>query len=97
MPPIADDDSEHAGARGVARRVDSLGRVVIPMAYRKVFAIRDGDLVDLTVEGDGIMLRRLSSRCVFCETTDDLGLFKGRLICITCVQELQVTPEARGS
>ena len=93
MAPVPEDDSEHTGARGVARRVDNLGRVVIPMAYRKVFAIRDGDLVDLTVESDGIMLRRLSSRCVFCETTDDLGLFKGRLLCIGCVQELQADPK----
>jgi bifunctional DNA-binding transcriptional regulator/antitoxin component of YhaV-PrlF toxin-antitoxin module len=46
MPQSFDDEYENVGAKGVARRIDSLGRVVVPMAYRKVFGIRDGDLLD---------------------------------------------------
>ncbi len=90
-----EDEYENVGAKGVVRRIDNLGRVVLPMAYRKVFGIRDGDLVDLTLEGDGIVLRKLAARCAFCGQSDDLGMFKSGLVCTTCVGELaQVTVES---
>jgi AbrB family transcriptional regulator, transcriptional pleiotropic regulator of transition state genes len=83
-----DDEFENVGAKGVARRIDSLGRVVVPMAYRKVFGIRDGDLLDLTLEGDGIVLRKLASTCGFCGSSEELGMFKAGLVCAPCVVEL---------
>jgi AbrB family transcriptional regulator, transcriptional pleiotropic regulator of transition state genes len=88
MAQSFDDEYENVGAKGVARRIDGLGRVVVPMAYRKVFGIRDGDLLDLTLEGDGIVMRKLASRCVFCGSSDELGMFKSGLVCAPCVAEL---------
>ena len=75
-------------ARGVARRIDHLGRVVIPAGYRKAFGIVPDDLIDMTVEGDAIVLRRLHAGCVFCAGVSDLGLYKGHLVCAACAREL---------
>ena len=77
------------GARGVARRIDHLGRVVIPSEYRKVFGIENGDLLDMTIEGDGVVVRRLERSCVFCRSLDDLGMFKGKLLCDSCLTALR--------
>ena len=75
-------------ARGVARRIDHLGRIVVPAEYRKAFGIADGDLIDMTVEGDAIVLRRLLAACLFCASVADLGLFRGHLVCAACAREL---------
>lgn len=75
-------------ARGVARRIDHLGRIVVPSEYRKTFGIADGDLIDMTVEGDAIVLRRVHPGCIFCASAADLGLFRGQLVCAGCAREL---------
>lgn len=76
-------------ARGIARRLDDLGRLVIPKEYRTVFGIREGDLVDITIEGDAIAVRRLEVRCCFCDSTEDLGMFRTQFVCGRCVSELR--------
>jgi AbrB family transcriptional regulator, transcriptional pleiotropic regulator of transition state genes len=82
-------DGAHEGAAGIARRIDHLGRVVIPAEYRKVFGIENGDLVDMTLEGNGVVLRKLEQSCVFCRSLDDLGMFKGKLLCAACHEMLR--------
>lgn len=84
MGRTTDEDSANVGAQGVARRIDHLGRVVVPSEFRRVFGIREGDLLDMTIEGDGIHLRKLDRNCVFCQSTLDLGLFRGKLVCADC-------------
>ncbi len=83
-------DAPHEGARGIARRIDHLGRIVIPSEYRKVFGIEVGDLLDMTIEGDGVVVRRLERSCVFCRSLDDLGMFKGKLLCQNCLAALRL-------
>jgi AbrB family transcriptional regulator, transcriptional pleiotropic regulator of transition state genes len=97
VPRRPDRDEESLGARGVARRVDDLGRIVIPKEVRRAFAIAEGDLVDITIEGDAIALRRLASRCALCDGTEDLGLFRTRLVCTGCVTALRAPAEASAS
>ncbi len=88
-PPLgheatAASEPSHEGARGIARRIDHLGRIVIPSEYRKVFGIENGDLLDMTIEGDAVLVRRLERSCVFCHSLDELGMFKGKLVCNAC-------------
>ncbi len=82
-------EPSHEGARGIARRIDHLGRIVIPSEYRKVFGIETGDLLDMTIEGDAVLVRRLERSCVFCHSLDDLGMFKGKLVCHACHSALR--------
>ena len=53
-------------ANGVARKVDQLGRVVLPVEMRKALTIEVGDLVMMSAEGDRIVLEKVEQKCVFC-------------------------------
>lgn len=72
----------------MSRKVDDLGRIVLPAEMRKSFGIREGDRLDISVEEEQIILSRHMEGCVFCRSTDDLKEFKDRYICATCTQEL---------
>lgn len=73
---------------GIARKIDDLGRIVIPAETRRLFNIREGDQIVITIEGTGIVLRKLETTCVFCGRTDDVNPFKGKGICNPCRLEM---------
>jgi transcriptional pleiotropic regulator of transition state genes len=77
----------------MARKVDDLGRVVVPAEMRKSFGIREGDYLDISVEGDRIILTKREDACIFCRATEDLKDFRGRMVCATCIGELSGNPE----
>lgn len=79
-------------ANGVARKVDQLGRVVLPVEMRKTLRIDFGDLVVMSVDGDHMVLEKVEQRCVFCGTTDQLRDFSRKLVCTSCVEKLTVNP-----
>ena len=54
-----------------------------------MFGIRTGDLLDMTIEGDAIIVRKLERTCVFCSSHDDLGTFRGKLVCAPCAGALR--------
>lgn len=75
---------------GVTRKVDQLGRVVIPKELRKVLNIEDNkDLLEIYVEGDKIILKKFSAGCAFCGKEGDLCIFKDKVICTDCIAELK--------
>ena len=75
---------------GVARKIDQLGRVVLPAEVRRHFGIRPGDLIEIGVDSDAILLTKVENRCVFCDGAADLTRFSGRLVCRGCVTRLTV-------
>ena len=75
-------------ASGVARKIDQLGRVVIPVEMRKALRIDVGDLVMMTAELDRITLEKVEQRCVFCGSTDQLRDFSRKVVCLACVEKL---------
>lgn len=79
-------------ANGVARKVDQLGRVVLPVEMRKALRIDVGDLVMMSAETDRIVLEKVEQRCVFCGGTDNIRDFSRRVVCAACVEKL-TTPE----
>ncbi|GAC1366579.1 MAG: hypothetical protein NVSMB32_11030 [Actinomycetota bacterium] len=80
----------------MARKVDDLGRVVVPAEMRRSFGIREGDYLDISVEEDRIILVKRQSACVFCRAGDDLKEFRGRMVCAACIGELSGGPELSG-
>jgi transcriptional pleiotropic regulator of transition state genes len=79
---------------GVARKVDQLGRVVVPAELRKQLDIREGDLVEFSVDGRGIVLEKVAQRCVFCGATApnaELREFAKQLVCERCVERLNAS------
>jgi transcriptional pleiotropic regulator of transition state genes len=81
---------------GVARKVDQLGRVVLPAEVRRHFHISPGDLVEIAVDSDAILLTKVENRCVFCGGTASLSEFSGKLVCSECVSRL-AAEEASGA
>jgi AbrB family transcriptional regulator, transcriptional pleiotropic regulator of transition state genes len=74
---------------GVVRRIDQLGRIVIPVEIRKRFGIHDRDSLEISVQGDSVVLTRPVDRCVFCSSTDDLTEFRQRAVCAGCLNLLR--------
>jgi AbrB family transcriptional regulator, transcriptional pleiotropic regulator of transition state genes len=79
---------------GVARKVDQLGRVVLPAEVRRRFGIRPGDMVEIAIDSDAIHLSKVEDRCVFCASGTDLTEFSGKLVCGGCVSRLAAEPPA---
>ncbi len=74
---------------GIARKIDDLGRIVIPAETRRLFNIREGDHLFIAVEGGTIVLRKMTETCTFCGTTTKVSRFKGKGICSTCQDQLR--------
>ncbi|MFC4076276.1 AbrB/MazE/SpoVT family DNA-binding domain-containing protein [Salinithrix halophila] len=72
---------------GIVRKVDHLGRIVLPKELRKTMNINPHDGVEIFVYNDAIVLQKYNPSCVFCDSTDQLFYFKGKIICETCLQE----------
>ncbi|MHB1487514.1 MAG: AbrB/MazE/SpoVT family DNA-binding domain-containing protein [Acidimicrobiales bacterium] len=73
---------------GMARHIDHLGRIVIPVELRRHFDIQAGDAIDVSTESDAIVLRKQESACVFCRSTEELGTYKDRAVCRACRADL---------
>lgn len=85
-----------AGRTGVARKVDQLGRVVLPAEVRRHFGIRPGDLIEIGVDSDAILLTKVENRCVFCSGTASLSEFSGKLVCGECLDRLSAEQASGG-
>lgn len=74
---------------GMVRKVDELGRVVIPIELRRTLDINVKDALEIFTEGQQIIMKKYESSCVFCNSTDDLVQYQGKLICKECLAEIQ--------
>ncbi|MDZ4166293.1 MAG: AbrB/MazE/SpoVT family DNA-binding domain-containing protein [Coriobacteriia bacterium] len=74
---------------GIVRRVDDLGRIVIPMELRRTLGIRVKDPISISVEGERIILEKYAASCVICGSMEDIGVVKDRPVCSSCVAEIK--------
>ena len=73
---------------GIVRKVDELGRIVIPKELRKKYYIAEKDSLEIYVDGEQIILKKYSPACIFCGQVKDNRTFKGKIICSDCLEEL---------
>ena len=73
---------------GIVRKVDELGRVVIPIEIRNQFDIAEKDPIEIYVEGSSIILKKFEPNCVFCGSSKDLVEYKDKLICSKCAESI---------
>ena len=73
---------------GIVRKVDELGRIVLPIELRRMLNIELKDPVEIYVDGQSIVLRKHEPTCVFCGGTKKVIAFKGKNICANCRKEL---------
>ncbi len=73
---------------GIVRKVDELGRVVIPIELRKTLGINVKDALEIYVDGEKIILKKYEPACIFCGSADKVKHFSGRIICEECVSKI---------
>lgn len=74
---------------GIVRRVDSLGRIVLPIELRRLMDMDIKDEIEIFVDGEQILLAKYQPRCVFCNSTDNVITHNDKNICTHCVEELK--------
>lgn len=73
---------------GIVRKVDELGRIVLPKELRSTMEIHYRDGLEIYVEGETIVLKKYIPSCVFCGSTGDLVSYRGKKVCRECIVAL---------
>lgn len=74
---------------GIVRKVDELGRVVIPIELRRTLTIGEKDALEIFTEGEHIILKKYQPVCVLCGEARNTVSFSGKLVCRTCIEDLR--------
>ena len=74
---------------GIVRKVDELGRIVLPIEMRRTLDIGEKDALEIYVEGSSVILKKYKPSCVFCDSSKDVAVFKGKNVCPKCLKELK--------
>ena len=73
---------------GIVRKVDELGRIVLPIELRRTLDIAERDALEIYVDGASIILQKYEPACVFCGNAKDVTVFKGKNVCAECIADL---------
>lgn len=73
---------------GIIRRVDELGRVVLPIELRNKFGITEKDPMEIYVDGNSIILKKYEPNCIFCGSSKKLVNYQGKVICQKCAEKI---------
>ena len=73
---------------GIVRKVDELGRIVLPIELRRVLDIAERDELEIYMENDRIILQKYEPTCVFCASSNGLVSYKGKNVCQACVRNM---------
>ena len=74
---------------GIVRRIDELGRIVLPAELRRTLNIGERETMEIFVDGSSIVLKKYSPACIFCDSGRDVSIFKGKNICARCLRQLR--------
>ena len=70
------------------KKIDMLGRVVIPMEIRENLNIKTKDLLEISLQGNQIILKKHGESCIFCDNSEDLVIFEDKKVCTKCLAKL---------
>lgn len=73
---------------GVVRKVDELGRIVIPIELRRTMGIEEKDALEIYVDNEKIILKKYEPACIFCGNAEEVLNYKGKNLCRSCLTEL---------
>lgn len=71
---------------GIVRRLDELGRLVIPKELRRTLGIDVKDPLEIYVDGESIILKKYAPACIFCNEASGIVSFKGKNVCSNCIK-----------
>ena len=73
---------------GIVRKVDELGRIVLPIELRRTLDIAEKDPLEICVSEDSIILKKYQPSCVFCDSAKNITNYKGKNVCAACIKAL---------
>ena len=73
---------------GIVRKVDELGRIVLPIELRRTLDIAERDELEIYLEDDKVVLRKFEPSCIFCSTSRGLVTYHGKTVCVECIRKL---------
>jgi len=73
---------------GIIRKVDELGRVVIPIEIRNKLDIAEKDPIEIYVDGSSVILKKFVPNCLFCGSSKKLVEYNGKMVCDSCIKDL---------
>ena len=76
---------------GIVRKVDELGRIVLPIELRRTLDIAEKDSLEIYVDDDSIILRKYQPACIFCDNARDIVVYRGKNVCKDCIKSLEET------
>lgn len=74
---------------GMVRKVDELGRLVLPSEIRQTMDIQPRDSMEIFTDEDRIILQKYQPACIFCSNADNITIFQGRRVCLACIEKLK--------
>ena len=74
---------------GIVRKVDELGRIVLPIELRRTLDIAEKDPLEIYSDGSSIVLKKYEPACIFCGSAKDVIHYKEKNICASCMKELK--------
>ena len=77
---------------GIVRKIDELGRIVLPIELRRTLDIGEREAMEIFVDGPAIVLKKYRPTCIFCDSAADITIFRGKNICPKCLQERRRAP-----
>lgn len=73
---------------GIVRKVDELGRVVIPIELRRTLGIDEKDALEIYTDNEKIVLKKYEPACIFCNSAENVLNYRGKLVCAECVKKM---------
>ena len=73
---------------GIVRKLDDLGRIVLPIELRRTLDIAERDELEIYLEDDKVVLRKFEPSCIFCGSTRGLVAYRGKNVCTDCIQKM---------
>jgi len=73
---------------GIVRKIDELGRLVLPIETRRALGLAAGEGVEIFVDADRVILKKYEPSCIFCGDADDVIVFEGKKVCSNCIAKL---------
>lgn len=74
---------------GIVRKVDELGRIVLPIELRRTLDIAEKDAIEIYVDGSSVILKKYEPTCIFCGDAKNIVSYKGKNVCSCCMKDLK--------
>lgn len=71
---------------GIVRQIDELGRIVLPKELRDILGIKIKDGLEISLNGDRIIIEKFGKSCGICGSSDRLNSFRDKQLCDGCVE-----------